>query len=90
MASKNGSREALGSIPLQLNPVLENFYSLAVVTEIGDGSNTIFGEDRWIACQQIRDIAPTIVNMVPNKCIKTKTVNDALQNGSWSMIFEVK
>jgi hypothetical protein len=42
MASKNGSREALGSIPLQLNPVLENFYSLAVVTEIGDGSNTLF------------------------------------------------
>jgi hypothetical protein len=54
-----------------------------VVTEIGDVSNTLFWEDRWIAGQRIRDIAPTIVNMVPNKWIKKRTVNDALQNESW-------
>jgi hypothetical protein len=40
MASKNGSREALGVSTLQLNPVLEKFYPFAVVTEIEDGSNT--------------------------------------------------
>jgi hypothetical protein len=54
-----------------------------VVTEIRDGSNTLFWEDRWIASQQIRDIALTIVNLVPNKWIKKITVNNALQNGSW-------
>jgi hypothetical protein len=43
---------------------------MAVVAEIGDGSNTLSWEDRWIAGQRIRDIAPAIVNIVPKKWIK--------------------
>jgi hypothetical protein len=39
---RTGPEKPWGSLPLQLNPVLEIFYSLAVVTEIEDGSNTLF------------------------------------------------
>jgi hypothetical protein len=69
-------------LPLQLSPVLVDFYSMTVVTEIEDGTNTLFWEDRWIAGQRIRDIAPAMVNMVPKQWIKKRTVNEALQNGN--------
>jgi hypothetical protein len=39
---RTGPEKPWGSLPLQLNPVLEIFYSLAVVIEIGDDSNTLF------------------------------------------------
>jgi hypothetical protein len=87
---RTGPEKPWGSLPLQLNPVLENFYSLAVVTEIKDGSNTLFWEDRWIVGQQIRDIAPTIVNMVPNKWIKKEQSMMHCKMEVGSMIFEVK
>jgi hypothetical protein len=90
MDSKNGSREALGSLPMQLNPVLKFFYSMTIVTEIGDGSNALFWEDRWIAGQHITDITPTIVNMVPNKWIKKEQSMMHCKMEIGSMIFEVK
>jgi hypothetical protein len=80
---KTGPHKPWAFLPLQLSLVSEDLHSMAVVTEIGDGSNTLFWEDRWIAGQRIRDIAPAIVNMVPKKWIKKRTVNEALQNGSW-------
>jgi hypothetical protein len=30
---------------------------------LGDGTNTLFLEDRWIASQRIRDLAPVMVNV---------------------------
>jgi hypothetical protein len=69
---RTGSDKPWAFLPLQLGTVLEDLYSMTVVTEIGDGTNTLFWEDRWIASQRIRDIALAMVNMVPKKWIKKK------------------
>jgi hypothetical protein len=87
---RTGPDKPWAFLPFQLGPVLEDLYSMVVVTEIGDGTNTLFWEDRWIAGQRIRDIAPAIVNMVPKKWIKKRTVHKALQNASGSKIFVVR
>jgi hypothetical protein len=80
---RTGSDKPWAFLPLQLGTVLEDLYSMTVVTEIGDGTNTLFWEDRWITSQRIRDIALAMVNMVPKKWIKKRTVHEALQNACW-------
>jgi hypothetical protein len=63
---------------------------MAVVTEIGDGTNTLFWEDRWIAGQRIRDIAPAMVNMVPKQWIKKEQLMMLYRMGTRSKIFVVR
>jgi hypothetical protein len=62
---------------------------MAVVTEIADGTNTLFWEDRWIAGQRIRDIASAMVNMVPKQWIK-KELMRFYRMGTGSRIFMVR
>ena len=34
------------------------FFAMAIVTEVGDGTRTLFWEDRWLHGQRIIDIVP--------------------------------
>jgi hypothetical protein len=63
---------------------------MAVVTEIADGTNTLFWEDRWIAGQRIRDIASAMVNMVPKQWIKKEELMRFYRMGTGSRIFMVR
>jgi len=56
---------------------------MAVASEVGDGSNTLFWEDRWLHGQRICDLAPLIYTLVPRRIAKNRTVAEALVNMRW-------
>jgi hypothetical protein len=58
------------SLPLQVSAGLEAFFSMAVTTEIGDHTNTLFWQDRWLFGQCISDLAPLISGLIPRRIAK--------------------
>jgi hypothetical protein len=70
-------------LPLKMSPCVCSFFSMAVCTEIGDGSNTLFWKDRWLHGQSVQDLAPKIFCMIPKRIANKRTVQDAMQQGRW-------
>jgi hypothetical protein len=66
-----------------MSPCVCSFFSMAVCTEIGDGSSTLFWKDRWLHGQSVQDLAPKIFCMVPKRIANKRTVQDAMQQGRW-------
>ena len=71
------------SLPLQVSKEAACLLSLAVVTEIGDGANTFFWKDKWIADKSIQDFAPRLVPLVPRRRFNKRIVRDALADEKW-------
>jgi hypothetical protein len=61
---------------------------MAVVTKVGDGSNTLFCKDRWLNGKRIKDIAPAVYVMVPSRIINKRKVNEAMLNMRWIADFQ--
>ena len=56
---------------------------MAVITEVGNGSNTLFWEDKWLDGKRIQDIAPLVYALVP-KSSSRRTVLKALTEEKWT------
>jgi hypothetical protein len=52
---------------------------MALVTEIGDGSNTLFWKDRWLLGKKVKDIAPNICAMIPKRIANKWKASEALR-----------
>ncbi|RCV25755.1 hypothetical protein SETIT_5G191100v2, partial [Setaria italica] len=52
-------------------------------TEIGDGANTLFWKDRWLAGKSIQDLAPRLYIFVSKRRVNRRTVREALTNKQW-------
>ena len=63
------------NLPLQVSKEVECFLSMAVITEVGDGTNTLFWRDKWLAGQSIRDLAPQVYALVSKRKSSRRTVN---------------
>jgi hypothetical protein len=68
---------------IQMGREVQSLIDMAVVTVIGDGSDTLFWKDRWFDGRKIQDIAPNIYAMVPKRVINRRRTSEALQNMSW-------
>jgi hypothetical protein len=58
-------------------------FSVAMQTEIGDGTSTLFWSDRWLQGQRIADLTPRLLTAVPKRRINTCTVQEGLAAGKW-------
>lgn len=65
--------KAWASLPIQSSEGVKALYSLAMSTEIGNGSSTLFWEDRWLFGQRIQDLSPLIFGMVPKRISNKRT-----------------
>ncbi|GJN06758.1 hypothetical protein PR202_ga24514 [Eleusine coracana subsp. coracana] len=54
-----------------------------MMTERGDGTTTLFWEDRWLHGKSIADLAPSLMPHVKRTATKTRTVQQALQGNQW-------
>ncbi|GJN40914.1 hypothetical protein PR202_gn00226 [Eleusine coracana subsp. coracana] len=52
-------------------------------TEIGDGTTTLFWEDRWLHGQRLVDIAPHLYAVVSKRNTRKRTVVEALNEHLW-------
>ena len=56
---------------------------MAVITEVGNGSNTLFWKDKWLDGKRIQDIAPLVFALVPKRRSSRRTVLEALTEEKW-------
>jgi hypothetical protein len=71
------------SLSIQVLNKAKALFSVAMQTEIGDGTNTLFWSDRWLHGQRIADLAPRLLATVPKRRINNRTVCEALTAGQW-------
>jgi hypothetical protein len=62
---------------------VRDFFSISVVTLVGNGQNTIFWKDRWLNGGTIADMAPEVVVAVAPKVACSKTFAQCLPNRGW-------
>ena len=70
-------------LPIHVPEQVRAFFKVAVYSEVGDGTKTLFWTDRWLHGQCITDLAPRLFAIIPKRRIKQRTVQDALTNQSW-------
>jgi len=63
-------------------PQQKAFFSLAIISEVGNGKNTLFWTDRWLHGQSVAQLAPNLFRTV-SKRAKTRTVHEALDELRW-------
>lgn len=68
---------------IQVPDQVRALFSVAMSTEVGDGSQTLFWEDRWLHGQRIADIAPQLYSVVDKRNRKRRTVSEALYEHLW-------
>jgi hypothetical protein len=56
---------------------------ISMASEVGDGRDTLFWQDRWLMGQRLEDLAPLVVAMVPKRVANKRAVAEALDNSSW-------
>jgi hypothetical protein len=56
---------------------------VTVITEVGNGSNTLFWEDKWLDGKRIQYIAPLVYALVPKRRSSRRTVLEALSGEKW-------
>ena len=71
------------SLPIQVPNKARAFFSMALVSMVGDGSNTLFWNDRWLHGTRIADIAPSLHKSIPRRIANKRTVKEALVNRKW-------
>jgi hypothetical protein len=67
---------------------VQSLINMAVITTVGDSSNTLFWKDRWLNGKTIKDIEPAIYVMVPARTVNKRKVNEAISNMRWISNFQ--
>jgi hypothetical protein len=70
-------------LPMQIPGTVKAFFSVAVITEIGNGSSTLLWKDRWLQGKRINDLAPRLFVVVPKRILNTRSVQWALTDRRW-------
>jgi hypothetical protein len=65
---------------IQVPKEVQGLFDMAVLTQVGDGSNARFWIDQWLNGKRIRDVALAIYALVPKRTRNSRTVRDALIN----------
>lgn len=72
-------------LPIQVPGKAQAFFSRALISEVGDGSNTMFWMDKWLHGKRVSDLAPRLFGSIPKRFINKRTVQDALSNRRWTI-----
>jgi hypothetical protein len=80
---KSEPNRSWADLPLQVSKEVEALLSMTIITEIGDGSNTLFWKDKWLNGRSIKDLAPRVSALVSKRRANRCIVMDALNNGKW-------
>jgi hypothetical protein len=70
-------------LPMQIPETMKGFFSIVVITEIGNGNSTLFCTDRWLQGKRLEDHAPKLFAAVPKRIRNDRTVHEALSNRRW-------
>jgi hypothetical protein len=57
--------------------------SVEVVSEVDNGSDTLFWKDRWIQGHRVAGLTPQVFALVSKRRATSRTVLEALTNHAW-------
>ena len=61
----------------------KNLFANALLSQVGNGSNTLFWSDRWLHGRSLVDLAPDVVACVPNSLVLKRSMAECLVNNNW-------
>jgi hypothetical protein len=80
---KTDHDRAWSALPIQVDPLVQAFFHASISVIVGDGKRTLFWTDNWIDGISVSSMAPTLINAVSKRVIKTQTVHQWLLNATW-------
>jgi hypothetical protein len=80
---KTESNHPWASLPIQVPDKAKALFLVAMQTEIGDGTNTLFWSDHWLHGQRIADLAPRLLAAALKRRISNRTISEALTTTKW-------
>jgi hypothetical protein len=69
-------------LPIQVHHLVKAFLSVAIVSVLGNGQNTLFWTDNWVHVQNLARLVPHIYGVV-SKRAKMISVFDVATNMRW-------
>jgi hypothetical protein len=81
---KTDDSKPWASFQFSASKVLQDFFSMAVSSEVGNGCTTLFWKDRWMCGHCMANLAPHLIAMVPARIANKRTVSEALTNFRWA------
>jgi hypothetical protein len=74
---------AWSELPIKTAKEVRAFFKASTYTQLGDGRNTLFWEDRWIDGHDVQSIAPYLYLSVSQRVWRMQTVREGLHNRAW-------
>jgi hypothetical protein len=66
----------------QVHPSVKAFFAVAIISEVGNGKNTIFWMDRWLHGQSLAQLVPNLYGSVSARA-RNRTVFEAMTDMRW-------
>ena len=79
---KTDSSRPWVDLPIQVSSIARSF-SAVLVSEVGNGANTLFWVDKWINGKKVADIAPRLFCTISKRIINKRTVQEPMVNRRW-------
>jgi hypothetical protein len=68
--------------PIKVHPSVKAFFSMAIISEVGNGKNTFFWTNKWLHGQKLALLGPHLFRAVSNRA-KKMTMFEALTEMRW-------
>jgi hypothetical protein len=74
-------------LPIQVHHSVKAFFSVVIVSDLGNGQNTLFWASNWVHEQNLARLVPHLYGVV-SKRVKKRLVFDAITNMRW--VFDIR
>jgi hypothetical protein len=74
---KTESGRPWSGLSIQIPAKAQAFFSRVLISEVGDGANTLFWTDRWLHGERISELAPRLFGINPKRLAQKRTVKEA-------------
>jgi hypothetical protein len=71
------------SIPCKSKRIIQAMFHVSTTVVVGNGSKTLFWEDRWLDGSSIASRAPLLVKAVTKRARRIRLVSEALAGDRW-------
>ena len=68
-------------LPIQVHQSVKSFFAVAIISEVGNGRNTLFWTDKWIHGQSLDQLVPHLFGSISNQA--KITVYETLTDRIW-------